>query len=401
MKVLLAFDSYKGSLASWEAGSVAAQAIRSVVPDADCEIVPMADGGEGTVEAVVRATSGKYETIRISGPLGEEADARVGLICDKEGQLTAVLEVAGICGLTMVGEAGPNPLAASSSGVGEAIVHLLDKGLRRFVIGLGGSATNDGGMGMLAALGAEFRDADGVRLAGSGGDLLRIDSVRLDRLDARLAECHFTIATDVSNPLCGRQGATMVYGRQKGVTDELGIALDEAMNRYAQMVERALIEHQHHTLQQLTGAFPVARKEVSPNLQNRSGAGAAGGLGFALMAIGGVAVSGADWIIETAQLAERAAQADWVITGEGRSDHQTLYGKLPLKVAEAAKRAGTGCILISGSLGDGIEQLAPYFHGCFSIVQEPSELKHCMEQAEPLLERTVREVFRLIHFLNR
>lgn len=396
MKVLLAFDSYKGSLASYEAGSIAAQAILSVMPNASCEVVPMADGGEGTVAAIVTATGGTLETIRIRGPLGEESDAEIGLVRDEDGHYVAVLEVAGICGLTMVGESGPDPLKASSYGVGEAIIHLLDKGIRRFVIGLGGSATNDGGMGMLAALGAEFCDSEGMLLTGSGGDLLRVASLQLDRLDARLMDCHFTIATDVSNPLCGPQGATMVYGRQKGVTNKMSVALDEAMNRYARMLEQELNEQV--SSQKLAGAFLTAVDKSS--LQERTGAGAAGGLGFALITLGGKVVSGADWIIEKTQLAERAELADWIITGEGRSDQQTLYGKLPIKVAEAAKRAGAGCILISGSLGDGIQALAPYFQGCFSIVNQPSELEQCMEQAKPLLEQTVREVFRLIHFMS-
>lgn len=397
MKVLLAFDSYKGSLDSWQVGSIASRAIQSVVPDAKCEIVPMADGGEGTVEAIVSATGGIYEIIKMSGPMGSAAETRVGIVRDKEGNEIAVLEVASICGLVMVGEAELNPLAASSAGVGEVITQLLDKGIRRFTVGLGGSATNDGGMGMLAALGVEFQDATGARLTGSGGDLLRLASVRLDRLDARLAECSLVIATDVSNPLCGALGATKVYGQQKGITAELGDKLDEAMNRYAQMLEKELT--QCATKQRLDKAS--VRIALSDNLQDKAGAGAAGGLGFALMVVGGEVVSGADWIIEMAQLEERAAQVDWVITGEGRSDLQTLYGKLPLKVAQAAKRAGAECILMSGSLGDGIDELMPHFRGCFSIVKEPSELSYCIERAEPLLEQAVREVFRLIHSISK
>ena len=410
MKVLLAFDSYKGSLDSWQVGSIAARAIQSVVPDAKCEVVPMADGGEGTVEAIVRATGGIYETIRTSGPMGAAADTRVGFVRDKEGNEIAVLEVASICGLTMVGEAELNPLAASSAGVGEVIVQLLDKGIRRFTVGLGGSATNDGGMGLLAALGVEFQDEAGARLAGSGRDLLRLASIQLNRLDARLAECSLVIATDVSNPLCGPQGATMVYGRQKGVTVELGYELDKAMNSYALRLEEAFAQYsaQQRLEEELDEYSARQRLDESAvpyvgraNLKDKAGAGAAGGLGFALMAVGGEVVSGADWIIDMTNLEERAAQVDWVITGEGRSDLQTLYGKLPLKVAQAAKRAGADCILMSGSLGDGIEKLMPHFQGCFSIVKEPSELDYCIEQAEPLLEQSVREVFRLIHSISK
>lgn len=421
MKVLLAFDSFKGSLSSKEAGEAAAEAIREAVPDASCEVLLMADGGEGTVEALVDAAGGDVEYVTVTGPLGERTLSRAGLIREPDGEWTAVLEAAAICGLTMVPEGRLDPLAAASTGVGEAIAAFMDRGVRRFAVGLGGSAVNDGGMGMLAALGADFRDAGGNRLTGSGRDLLRLSSVSLDRLDERLAECRIDILTDVSNPLCGERGATMVYGRQKGVTKELEGPLDAAMRAYGGMVEAALRRRfpaagpasspSAEGVRDSTVGGPGAGasgdkrglphndnrfEAAQPSMQDRPGAGAAGGLGFALMALGGEAVSGAERVIAAARLAERAAEADWVVTGEGRSDRQTLYGKLPLRAAEAVRGSGTGCLLVSGSLGDGMEELAPHFAGCFSIVQEPAELSRCLGQARDWLKLTVRETFRLI-----
>jgi glycerate kinase len=375
MKVILAFDSFKGSLSSEAAGRTAAQAIRSVFPDAECDVISLADGGEGTVAAVVGASGGSYASLQVTGPLGEAATAVIGLIHDDivEGP-TAVLEVASICGLTMVPEGDRDPYRTSSQGVGDAIIQLLDRGIRSFVVGLGGSATNDGGMGMLAALGAEFKDSSGNRLRGSGGELATIASIEWSGIDSRLMESQFKIATDVSNPLCGSTGATMVYSKQKGATLEQQVSLERAMETYADYIE---------------GAAGSSWRLIP-------GAGAAGGLGFALLALGGEVVSGASWLIDAVSLRERMRDADWVITGEGRSDNQTVYGKLPIQVATAASETGTKCMLLSGSLGDQIEELEERFDGCFSIVNAPASLEACMEQAEKLLEQAVRQLFKLL-----
>ncbi|MBD2869452.1 glycerate kinase [Paenibacillus arenilitoris] len=375
MKVVLAFDSFKGSLSSAQAGSAAARAIRSVYPDAECDVIPLADGGEGTVAAVLEAAGGTGKQVAVNGPHGEPASAFVGMIRDGRGtDPTAVLETAGICGLTMVPEGRLDPFRASSRGVGEAILQLLDDGVRSFVIGLGGSAVNDGGMGMLAALGAVFRDKEGNRLQGCGADLLSAASADMDGLDPRLGACAIRAATDVANPLCGPSGATMVFGRQKGASPQQQEALDAAMKAYADMIEAS----------------------VGRALQAVPGAGAAGGLGFALLAAGGELVPGAGWVTEAAGLRARVRGADWVVTGEGRSDGQTMYGKLPVHVADAAREAGARCMLLSGSLGDHTEELEARFDGCFSITKEPAALADCMEQAEELLERTVRQLFRLL-----
>lgn len=375
MKVVLAFDSFKGSLGSEAAGRTAARAVRSVFPDAECDVIPLADGGEGTVIAVVEAAHGSYATLQVTGPLGKETAATIGLIDDEraKGQ-TAVLEVASICGLTLVPEGERDPYRTSSKGVGEAIVQLLDRGIRSFVVGLGGSATNDGGMGMLSALGAAFTDSSGNRLRGSGGDLASIASIEWSGIDSRLQESAIKIATDVSNPLCGPTGATMVFGKQKGASSEQQASLERRMTVYADRIEGA----------------------AGSSWQLVPGAGAAGGLGFALLALGGEVVSGAGWLIDAVSLRDRMRDADWVITGEGRSDNQTIYGKLPVQVAAVASETGTKCMLLSGSLGDELGELEERFDGCFSIVNAPASLEACMDQAEELLEQAVRQLFRLL-----
>ncbi|MDQ0110758.1 glycerate kinase [Paenibacillus harenae] len=375
MKVVLAFDSFKGSLSSEAAGRAASRAVRSVFPDASCDVIPLADGGEGTVAAVVEAADGSYATLQVTGPLGKETPATIGLIHKEKAEgPTAVLEVASLCGLTMVPESERDPYRTSSKGVGEAIIQLLDRGIRSFVVGLGGSATNDGGMGMLAALGASFTDRAGNRLLGYGGDLASIASIEWSGIDSRLKESAIKIATDVSNPLCGPTGATMVYGKQKGASPEQQASLERAMTTYADRIEGA----------------------AGSSWRLAPGAGAAGGLGFALLALGGEVVSGARWLIDAVALRERIRDADWVITGEGRSDNQTIYGKLPVQVAAAASETGTKCMLLSGSLGDELGELEERFDGCFSIVKAPVALEACMEQAEELLEQTVRQLFRLL-----
>lgn len=376
MRIVLAFDSFKGSLSSAKAGEAAARAIRSVMPEAECDIISIADGGEGTVEAALKATGGEYVSLFVSGPLGEKSETTAGLLPGPDASgATAVLETASICGLVMMPPDRLNPELTSSRGVGEAILQLLDKGIRRFVIGLGGSATNDGGMGMLAALGAIFLDENGELLYGSGGELEYVAQIDLAGLDSRLAACSIAIASDVDNPLVGPLGATMTFGRQKGASPQQQERLDQAMSSFGGMVEAVA-----------GGCW-----------MNEKGAGAAGGIGFALLVIGGHVVSGAEWLMSAVQLKSRLQGAAWVVTGEGRSDGSTLHGKLPFRVAEAANEAGVRCLLLSGSLGEELGELEERFSGgCFAIVKEPSSLEHSMRDAEHLLERAARQLFRLI-----
>ncbi|MCR2805107.1 glycerate kinase [Paenibacillus soyae] len=376
MKVVLAFDSFKGSLTSSEAGAAAALGVRAVFPDAECKIIVLADGGEGTVEAAVGAAGGVYLPLQVAGPLGEPVEARAGIIIDEAtGERTAVLETANICGLTLIPPPLLNPERTSSRGLGEAIRMLLDSGLRRLVVGLGGSGTNDGGLGMLAALGAELHDERGQTLYGTGGDLLRLGGMELSGLDERLWECRIIVASDVTNPLCGPNGASLTYGKQKGASFEQRTKLDEALERYSRMLEAKL---------------------GGGSWRDAAGAGAAGGLGFAFLALGGQMVSGAEWLMRLAAFQEKLREADWVLTGEGRSDASTANGKLPWRVLEAARRAGTKCVLLSGSFGEGSEELEAGYAGCFSIMSGPADVQFGMEHAAMLLEQSSRRVFRLI-----
>jgi len=374
VKFVIAPDSYKGSLTSREAGDIIARAIRQEIPGSETRVIPMEDGGEGTVEALLAAAGGERTSVRVTGPLGETVDAMYGII-DRDGERTAVIEVASICGLTMVPPQLRNPMRTTTRGLGEAIRDALDRGIRSFVIGLGGSATNDGGLGMLSALGVRFASADGRRLDGYGRELP--DAVRVDvgGLDTRIADSRITIACDVTNPLLGERGATYVYGPQKGAGREELMALEQAMAAYADVAE---------------AGFARACRDMP-------GAGAAGGLGFALMLLGGSMVPGAQVIERMTGLSRLIAEADWVITGEGRSDGQTLYGKLPMHVARLAQAAGKPAILISGSLGPGSERLNDCFTACFPIVRGPASLEECIRDAKFNLHECARQAARLIH----
>lgn len=371
MKVVIATDSFKGSLGSLEAGTIMKQAILREIQHAAVTVIPIADGGEGTVDTLVAATNGTLFPFTATGPLGERVDVQFGLL--PEG--IAVLEAASICGLVMVAPAKRNPMRTTSRGIGEVLLAALDQGHRRFILGLGGSATNDGGVGMLQALGGLFLDANGNPVDGFGDSLADIRAVDLTRLDARLKDCDIQVACDVKNPLCGDNGATYVFGPQKGGTPEQLQALEAAMQAYAVMVEEQLRQ---------------------PGLSLQPGAGAAGGLGFAMLVLGAKLMPGAEVLGKAVKLQEHIAGADWVITGEGRSDNQTLYGKLPIHVAELAQAAGVPALLISGSLGSGSEELLDHFRATFSIVPEPVTLETCMENAETYLYERVRNIARLL-----
>lgn len=375
MRFVVAPDSFKESLSAAMAGEVMARAIKLEMPDANVRVIPMADGGEGTVETLVSACNGKLVPLEVTGPLGEQIETSYGVITGKgDEKPRVIMEAANIFGLTMVPPERRNPLHTTSAGMGEVIRHVLDQGIRRIVIGLGGSSTNDGGMGMLEALGVKFKDQHGHALKGFGQDLEQVAFTDFTDLDARLIDCEIIVASDVNNPLCGEDGATNVYGPQKGATPDMVTLLDSAMQRYADVVEATLGQVFRHT----------------------PGAGAAGGLGFALLAIGATTVSGAQVIGEMTNLQEHIRQADWVLTGEGKSDHQTLSGKLPYSVAQWAKEAGKKVVLISGSIGEGGDGLYETFTACFSIVQGPATLEECMADAEQNLFVCTRNIIRMI-----
>jgi glycerate 2-kinase len=371
MKIVIAPDSYKGSLTAVQVGTTIQKAFLSEIPNASIEVVPMADGGEGTLDTFLYARGGKRFCVEVTGPLGEKIKTEYGVLADGK---TVVIEIAKIAGLPMVPKEKRNPYKTTSYGIGEVMIHAMEKGYCQFIIGLGGSATNDGGLGMLQALGATFMDGNGQIVKPFGENVRDVVAVHFSSLHPLLRECKFQIASDVDNPLCGERGASHVFGPQKGATPKQVIELDQALDRYSNIIE----------------------KSIGKSYKQMNGAGAAGGLGFAFLLLGGNIVSGAHLIAEVTQLREKMKQAQWVITGEGQSDFQTLYGKVPSYVANMARQYGKKAILISGSLGKGYEQLYEQFVSCHSITIGPMSLEQCMEHAEKLLFAQSRNVARLI-----
>ncbi|MBD2864868.1 glycerate kinase [Paenibacillus oceani] len=374
-RVVVAPDSFKGSLSSVDAAEAIRSGIRRAVPDAEVVIVPMADGGEGTVDAVLAAAGGERIEAEVTGPLGEPVRAAYGLLPDGR---TAVIEMAAASGLPLVGTNERDPLRATTYGTGQLIRDALDRGVQRILIGLGGSATNDGGMGMAQALGVRFADAEGRELAagrGCGGELERIASIDASGLDPRFAAAEVTVLSDVTNPLCGPDGASPVYGPQKGATPEMVERLDRGLAHYAERIAA------------LNG------RQVA----EVPGAGAAGGLGAGLLAFGRTEMqSGIRVVMELAGFGRAAEGAALVITGEGRTDGQTAFGKVPAGIAEAAGVHGVPVVCLSGGLGDGAEAL--YDRGIaalFSIANRPMTLDEAMGDAAALLAEAAENIVRL------
>ena len=371
MKIVVAPDSFKESLSAIDASKVMKQAIQKEMPNATVELYPMADGGEGILDTLVYATNGRFIDVTVSGALGNKIHTQYGVLGDDE---TVVIEIAKIAGLMQVNRSKRNPMNTTTFGIGETLIDAIDDGFRKFIIGLGGSATNDGGLGMLQALGVKFFDEHGRDVLPNGSSLLKVNALDLEQLHPKLHECELVIASDVSNPLCGENGATYVFGAQKGALEEQMHLLDTAMQRYANLIE----------------------SEVGQSFQHVEGAGAAGGLGFAFLFLGSRLQSGAELVAETIGLREAIQTADWVITGEGRSDKQTLFGKVPAYVAQLAQQYGAKPLLLSGSLGEGYESLFSSFISCFSIVNVPMSLEQAMADAKKLLYQQTRNVIRLI-----
>ena len=391
MKILIAIDSFKGSLSSKEAGEAIKSGILRVIPDAEVLISTLADGGEGTVETLVEALGGSLETVRVKGPLFQEVEAHYGILSDsqyspKDGKL-AVMEMSQASGITLVSPEERNPLKTSSYGVGEMILDAYHKGCRRFLIGIGGSATNDGGIGMLSALGFRFTKENGeeIRPCGEGlKDLARIENASVpEGLLQGLLQCSFQIACDVENPLYGENGASLVYGFQKGGNKELLSQMDLWMKRYSELVKEY---------------NPAANPEVP-------GSGAAGGLGFAFRSfLQGELKSGVSLILEETNLSEKMQGADLVITGEGRLDEQSAMGKAPIGVAKLAKTQGIPVIAFAGAVAEGAKSCNQAgIDAYFPILRGISTLEEAMEKetARRNLEDTVEQVIRLYHLRHK
>ena len=370
---VLAPDSFKESMTAEQACQAMQRGIEKVCPDAICISVPMADGGEGTVDALISALNGQKILCEVTGPLpAQKVKTYFGLL--NEGK-TAVIEMAKANGIHLIEPAQRNPLLTTTLGTGEMIKAALDLGVSKIIIGLGGSVNNDAGAGMAQALGVKFLDDNNIQVAVGGGQLDQIKIVDILGLDSRLQHIEIIIASDVNNPLCGVNGASYIFGPQKGATPQMVQQLDQNLSHFAEVVESAL----------------------KLSKQNIPGAGAAGGLGFGLMAFAGASIhSGVEIVIEQTQLAEKIAQADYVFTGEGKIDFQTKFGKTPFGVAQVAKRLNKPVIACAGYIGEDIEELYDEgFTAIFGIVDGICDLPTALENGEKNLERTCEAIARI------
>ncbi|MCI0266983.1 UNVERIFIED_ASMBLY: glycerate kinase, partial [Cronobacter sakazakii] len=373
-KIVIAPDSFKESLSAMDVAKAIEAGFREIYPQAHYVCVPMADGGEGTVEAMVAATGGQIITTPVTAPLGNNVDGFFGLLGDGE---TAVVEMAAASGLHLVPTAQRDPRITTSYGTGELILAALERGVKAIIIGIGGSATNDGGAGMMQALGARFLDGEGRELAPGGAALTRLERLDLSALDPRLAQVSVTAACDVDNPLCGEKGASAVFGPQKGATPAMVTELDAALRRFGEQLEAA------------TGKAIISAP----------GAGAAGGMGAALLGMLNAELRpGIEIVIESLGLAQAVRDADLVITGEGRLDSQSIHGKTPVGVARVAKQFQRPVVAIAGSLTPDYQIV--HEHGidaAFSVIDRIVTLQEALDDAERNLRVTARNVAALWH----
>lgn len=375
MKVVIAIDSLKGSLSSMEAGMAIKDGILAAKPDAEVIVKPLADGGEGTTDALIEGMNGERIDLTVTGPMHTPVDAYYGYLKDTN---TAVMEMASAAGITLVPDSEKNPLLATSYGVGEMINDAIQRGCRNFIIGIGGSVTNDGGIGMLKALGVRFLDENGEDAGEGGQALAKVARIDVSGMNPLLKECHIQVACDVNNPLCGENGSTYVYGPQKGVTEDMKKTLDEAMAHFAR----------------------VTSETLENDYLNTPGAGAAGGLGYAFLAYTGAALTpGIELILDAVGLEEELSGADVVVTGEGRLDFQTAMGKAPVGVAKLAKKYNAKVIAFAGSVTkeatacnkEGIDAFFPILRGVCTLAEAMDPVA-----ARNNMTATVEQVFRLL-----
>ena len=379
MKVVVAIDSLKGSLSSLEAGKVIQEGIYSVLPDAEVFVRPLADGGEGTMEALTFGLGGKFVQVEVKGPLGEAVNCPYGIVEEKK---LAIVDISGAAGITLVPEQARNPMNTTTYGVGEVIRDAIEKGCRHFIVGIGGSATNDGGIGMLQALGFGMLNKEGKQVSLGAKGLNDLVTITDNKVLPELKECSFRVACDVKNVLCGEQGCSAIFGPQKGATKDMILQMDQWLAKYAVLTEKKF------------GTIN-AKKE---------GTGAAGGLGFAFLAyMNSVLESGVQIVLEETRLEDYIAEADFVITGEGRLDEQTIFGKAPIGVAALAKKyqkkvlAFCGCVTEDAILcnKEGIDAFFPILRG----IQTKKEAMNC-ENTKKNMFAAVQQVFRLIACIN-
>ena len=372
MRILIAPDSFKGSTSSLETAKCIRAGLTSVWPDCEARILPVADGGEGTVEALVAGTGGTYRKCMVADPLGRPVEARLGLLPDG----TAVIEMAQASGLPLLSASERDPAVTSTYGTGQMILKALDLGCRRIIMGIGGSATNDGGAGMAAALGVKLLDKTGAPLAPGGAALAKLDSIDISGMDPRIRETEFLIASDVTNPLCGESGASAVYGPQKGADPQMVVELDAALSRYGEKL-KALFGRDFASL---------------------PGAGAAGGLGAGLMAFcNGKLQPGIDIVFRMLSLERQVALADLVITGEGRVDATSASGKLLSGIGRLAIRYAKPVVAITGCIGPGWEKLLDMgITAVVPIADGPITLEESLAQAPRLITQAAIRIAQLI-----
>lgn len=357
-KIILALDSFKGSATSLEIESYIERGIMSVLPTAKCVKIPIADGGEGTVDAIVTACHGEYREVEVQDPLGRTIMSSYGLLPDG----VAVIEMSKASGITFVRDDEKNPLKTSTFGTGQLIRDALDHGAHEIYIGIGGSATNDGGLGMAMALGVQFYDVNGVLLPAMGESASRVARIDCSNLDKRLQTVPITILSDVDNPLCGERGASVVYGPQKGATSDMVKALDAGLSQYAQVI----------------------KEQLGKDVIDVPGAGAAGGLGAGFLVFTNATMkNGIHAVLELVQMKEQLRDADIVITGEGRMDFQTAFGKAPVGIAKLAKEQGLPVLAVVGSVAHNADNV--YDHGIdfvIDLVNQPMSLAEAMGEVD-------------------
>jgi len=373
LKIVIAPDSYKGSLSALEVARAMERGVLSVFSQAEVKKIPIADGGEGTVEALVTATGGQLRRTEVYDPLGNRIVAQWGVLGDG---LTAVIEMAAASGLPLVPHDKRDPRVTTTYGTGELIKAALDAGLRKIIIGIGGSATNDGGTGMARALGVRFLDVAGGEVAAGGGSLAEICRIDTTGLDPRLLNTEIVVACDVDNPLCGTRGASAVFGPQKGATPEMVQQLDAGLAKYAN----------------------CAMQATGRDVADKAGAGAAGGLGAGLMFFTPAKLKpGVEIVLDAVGFSDIVRDADIVITGEGRTDFQTAFGKAPVGVAKVAKTHGVPVFCISGGLGDGADDvLGQGIDALMSICDRPISLEECMAAGSSLVEAAAARLCRIV-----
>ncbi|WP_318412838.1 glycerate kinase [Photobacterium leiognathi] len=369
MKILIAPDSYKESLTAMEVATAIENGFRQVIPNAEYIKLPMADGGEGTVQSLVDASNGTIIEHSVTGSLGEQVNGFFGLMGDDK---TAIIEMAAASGLHLVSPELRNPMLTTSFGTGELILAALDKGVEHIIVGIGGSATNDGGIGMAQALGVRFLDENNKQISYGGGALDRLHRIDISNIDPRLVSVKLEVACDVDNPLCGEKGASQVFGPQKGATPEMVTQLDNNLAHYAEIIKR----------------------DLGKDVKDMAGAGAAGGMGAALLGLFNAQLRpGIEIVMDAVNLADALQDADLVITGEGRIDSQTIHGKTPIGVARTAKRFNKPVIGIAGCLSYDCNVV--HEHGIdavFSVVPRSVSLAEALAEAAINVELTARNV---------